>query len=819
MKLNDKNCRYLPIVLIFSLSIIFFYPVIFNGKTFFAFDCLFTYLPWSSLYKDFIPNNPLISDTINVFYTTHHSYKLSVDNCIFPLWDNLNFCGKPFAPYSSPFFYFFYTLFPLLAAHDLLLFFHLAGIGLFTYLYLKLIGLKTLPSLIGTVAWMFNGYVMVWFEFENVPMMAFTLSASLLFIELWWKKRSTFTFLGMICSIALSICVAYAHLIIYQLIFIGFYLLYRFFTDMREKRLTWRQACRPLWGPILAIAISFIVASIFFTTRLLTYKDSQREPIPYSDLFEKTGQLPPKYLTTMLFPDFFGSPTNKTWLIPRYQDFHPYNNYNELCIYSGILSLFLALACIPYFGKKKYISFFLITTILCISMSMGSILYYPLAKFVPGLNLSTPTRILYIFGFSVSMLAALGANIIQREDQKRKLQIMILWILVLIAAIIITSFVQSEKGVKWAASSNQLNHRGIIPEVYQNHFSIFYGIILKPLLISFSAFIILTCVLYSPTNGYRKFLLLLGLFLLAYDLISFGQNYNTTSPRDIEYPSTPAIRFLQTDKSKFRIITMGRFLKNSFAPFGIESIGGYGSFYPSRYGEYLHLSQHGTKISAPERFSRWISLSRFGSPLLDLLNTKYVLLPPDLDVESDRLKRVYTGEINIYENLYAFPRMFFVPQYQLATDRRNAYHTLGKFTRDDFFSKVILESHPPKDFVVINDKSMKEIEAKISLISYRPNKIELKIKSNSNGFLVLSDSYHPNWYAKVDGKRTAILRANYIMRAIQVAAGKHRIIFTYRPKYIIIGLAITAIGWIVIFSAIGGCMIRKLFIHAKTKKL
>jgi len=806
--------KFIPGGVLFILSLAFFFPVIFQGKTFYAFDCLFHYLPWSSFSSpDFRAYNTLITDPIHafyfsLFYPAHHHYQSSVADGTLYLWFGLNFCGVPFTFYSYPFLYFFYTLFPLTTAHDLLLFFHLMGTGIFTYLYLREIGLKPLSSLVGSIAWMFNGYVAVWFEFEHLPMMAVTISAALYFIEVWWKKRSALSFIFLTGSIALSICVSLAHILVYQLIFIGIYLLYRCISAKVENRSAWKHSFKPLWGAIFAILLSFAVSANFFTTHLMIYKDNQRKPIPYSDLFNETGQVMPKYLTTLLFPDFFGSPAMGISFIPKAHPHQAYNNYNELCLYPGIMTLFLALVCLPYLGKKQYLSLFMITAMSSLTMAMGSILYYPLAKFVPGLNLSTPTRILYLFGFSISILAAMGADILQNEENKPKTLIIVLWGLLLILALMIVSFIRTEAGIKWAADWRiQQSNWKYYSELIQSHLDISSVVILKPMLIIFSAFLILSAMLYSPSKAQKTLLLRISIVLLSYDLISFGQFYNTASPRNMEYPSTPAIRFLQKDKSKFRIITFGNFLQHSFVPFGIEDLSGYGSFYPRRYGEFLHLSQKGPGVPFPDQFSRWITFSKFGSPLLDLVNTKYVLVPPSTDLKSEQLRLVYKGEINIYENISAFPRIFFVPKYHLADNEQDAYHILGKFSRQDFLHTVILESPPPSGFTADNNDSGSE--SKIKLTAYTPNRIESEIESNINGFMVIGDNFHSGWEATVDGKQTDILRANYIMRAIPVTKGKHTVVLTFRPKLLIAGMLITAAGWIILFAAILVCLFRK----------
>jgi len=808
----------LPFLVLFLLTIIFFYPVIFLGKTFYAFDTLMGHLPWSSFVSGFRSNNPLITDPINNHYLWHHFIISCLQKNILPLWSGSNFCGIPFStgytPHGNPVVFLAYLFFSMTFAHDFVLWFHLFLSGTFMFLYLKKLKIDPLPSLIGSVAWMFNGYVIVFFEIESTIITAASLPAALYFIERWLKSKDMLDALGFTCAVAFSISSGYTHLIILQCLFIGSYLIYRCLQMVRCRTL--RLHKKDVGSLVLVLVLGLLLSANFVTSHLPFLKDPQRSDLSFKQLFTQTGQLPVKYLPTLVFPDFFGSPAGNITFTPRKVNAQPYNNYSELCIYSGVATFFLALACIPFLFRGQHTYFFFAAALTTITMAMGSILYYPLATFVPGLNFSTPTRVLFIFGFSFSVLAAMGADIISRGEIK-KTAIVVLWLSGSATVIGLFLFVRSEAGIQWALSPSHLNWLPDNLLLLKKHFSLISPMMLTQILLLGISLTILFTLLNVRDARQKNLFLFLCLAILATDLIQFGWRYNTVSPKDMAFPPTNAIRFLQQDKSKFRVISYGNFMHNGLAPFGIEDIGGYNSFYPKRYGEFLHLSQFGLDRPLPEKFSRWIMFSKFGSALFDLINVKYLLLPRDASVKMPSLEMVYDQEIKIYENKNAFPRVFFVNDHLLCHSRDAAYRALATLSRKDLMQKVILESPPPKDFIPENASSGgKAVETPdIEIHAYEPNRIELNVSSPERGFLVISDNFDPGWSVRIDGKAEQVLRANYIMRAIPVRAGSHKIVLEFRPKLLMGGIFTTFAGWVALLIIIGVSLVRRTRINPK----
>jgi hypothetical protein len=66
----------------------------------------------------------------------------------------------------------------------------------------------------------------------------------------------------------------------------------------------------------------------------------------------------------------------------------------------------------------------------------------------------------------------------------------------------------------------------------------------------------------------------------------------------------------------------------------------------------------------------------------------------------------------------------------------------------------------------------------------------------AGGWLVLLDSYSPDWDVRVDGRPATLYRSNLLFRAVRLSPGRHRVEFTYRPRAVFYGALVSAIGLI-----------------------
>lgn len=106
--------------------------------------------------------------------------------------------------------------------------------------------------------------------------------------------------------------------------------------------------------------------------------------------------------------------------------------------------------------------------------------------------------------------------------------------------------------------------------------------------------------------------------------------------------------------------------------------------------------------------------------------------------------------------------------------------------------------------------------ANIKLTEYEPNYLKYEYEAAKEGLVVFSEIYYPaGWQAYLDGEPVDHIRANYVLRAMEVPAGKHTIEFKFAPQSYYTGNTVSLISSIILVLVVAGT----IFYAVKTKPL
>lgn len=77
------------------------------------------------------------------------------------------------------------------------------------------------------------------------------------------------------------------------------------------------------------------------------------------------------------------------------------------------------------------------------------------------------------------------------------------------------------------------------------------------------------------------------------------------------------------------------------------------------------------------------------------------------------------------------------------------------------------------------------------IVAESADRVTIEAELDAPGWLLLTDTWDPGWRATVDGARVEIERANLAFRALRLPAGRHAVVFRYRPASALLGLGVS----------------------------
>ena len=263
------------------------------------------------------------------------------------------------------------------------------------------------------------------------------------------------------------------------------------------------------------------------------------------------------------------------------------------------------------------------------------------------------------------------------------------------------------------------------------------------------------------------------------------------SERDTPQQATATDLQILKDKSlSYRVLNFasGAFNENNTSYFH-KSIGGY---HPAKLRRYQEMID---KYIAPEMQTAMQAIANKGGvmsevdgrklfPILNMLNAKYFIVP---------LQGNATTSI---QNPYAQGNGWFVDKLTYVADANAEYAGVGKID-------VSHEAVADKKFEpILGQTQTNDSTASVVLTKYEPNNMTYTVNSTKGGVVVFSEVYYPGWTATIDGQPAELGRVNYILRALNVKAGKHEVVLDFHPTSISTTETIAYAALIVLLLAI-----------------
>ncbi len=464
--------------------------------------------------------------------------------------------------------------------------------------------------------------------------------------------------------------------------------------------------------------------------------------------------------------------------------------------YAGAIVCFLFFLGI-LFGEKKYLWWLIPMSALSIMLSWGdsfAAFNYFMFDYFPGYNkFRSVSFALVIILFSMPLIGMLGLENLMKEGWNKSTQKKLIWPLVLTAGVSLVLIMVGGMGTFLKPEEAQLPAWFKVA-LQKDRVSLMRADAWRAIWL----ILVFAAALFALMKNYlnKAILYVVMALLIVIDLgfvdsRYFSKDKYVRKRENITFAATPADEEILKDKSYYRVYDINGAFTDARSSYFHNSLGGYHGAKMRRYQE-LYDSGIARNIEA------FIQDAQQGLPqfakygVLNMLNTKYIVYGADKE--------------NIILNPQANGPAWFVKNVMKVNSATEELQTTTLVnTRETAVMKSPQFTVDSQAWTIDGEPLTVDSLASITLLEHQPPYMKYESNSSAKGVVVFSEIFYPKgWHAFIDGKEVTILRANYVLRAMEVPPGKHVIEFKFEPKPYTIGNKITmASGWVLLIVVLG----------------
>jgi len=262
-----------------------------------------------------------------------------------------------------------------------------------------------------------------------------------------------------------------------------------------------------------------------------------------------------------------------------------------------------------------------------------------------------------------------------------------------------------------------------------------------------------------------------------------GDSLMLPGPRVVLNAPSRAVDKIKADSSgPFRVVGLDQsFFGDYSAVYGIEDIR---SCAPLSSGEFINFFRDFPGVKFDGCWTMQVVNPVQAQPLLNLLNVKYLLAPPDGSINGKlNFRLTDRSDFGVLENLQVWPRAFFASQVvSIASNEKFINHLLKNGQRPFIaLTREEIEKQPGiKQLEATNQATISPAT------NYRllPNSTEFDIHAPAAGMVCLTEGQAKDFTATANHESKKVLTVNRAFKGIYLdQPGDYRIKFTYRPRH------------------------------------
>ncbi|MHB1223762.1 MAG: hypothetical protein ACYC2G_06890 [Gemmatimonadaceae bacterium] len=722
----------------------------------------------------------------------------------FPQWNPYQFGGLPFvAAMHGDIFYPTFLLRTILPADVALTWgfiIHTFLAGLFTFVFLRAVGLRFFPALVGGVAYMLSGQIASYAAPGHDGKL---FVSTLLPIFLWGLHRGVrdgrrWAWGAIAVIVGLAVLSPHPQLLQYMLLCGGAYALYAALgsgdANTEREKLAGPLAARRLAYAFGAVALGMVMGAIQYLPVLGYVEWSPRaggagweHAISYS--------FPPEELINTYLPQFSG-------IIEHYWGRNGIHLHSE---YLGAAVLLLALAALGRAGgvRRGFLYFWIGTFVVSLLWALGGFtpFYHLVYAIVPGTKFfRAPSTIYYVTTFSVAVLAAAGTQ--RALARQISLRYVGAWVggavLVLLLAV---SGGFTNLGLSLAAPQ-------LAGYVVENQSAVVLGAFRSLLFVVLAAAVVVAerrRTLRPAAAGWAL------VAIVGADLWTIERQYwRFSPPADELYASDPAIDYLKAQEEPGRVLAL------PLQPL----TGGRRDPYFARAGGLMHhkvrnvLGYHGNEIG---RYDVLLGtdegMNQLANPnLWQLLNIRYFMTNVSqapfegAELVVGPVSNVVGDTVYLYRMPGDNPLAWVTPAIVKAPD--NAVLATIREPAFDVRSAALFDTAAAVQGQELTSAPA-PIDLPVSVTHYAPGEIDLRLArpAPAGAALVVSENYYPGWTATVNGKPVPVGRADFTLVGVALPEGAREVTLRFHSEAYERGKLVTLAAFSLALVLVGGGLV------------
>ena len=710
----------------------------------------------------------------------------------FPLWNPYLFGGMPYvAAMHGDIFYPTFLLRMILPTDVAMTWgfvIHVFLAGLFTFVFLRSLGLGFFGALVGGLAYMMSGNVagLVSPGHDGKLFISALLPMALFLVLRGVRDGRNWAWGALALTVGLAVLSPHPQLLQYMLLVSGAFGFFLAFADTGEGRLARPIATRRLALAAGAVIVGFAIGAIqYLPVREYVSWSPRAQGKPWE--LATSYSMPPEEMVNFWVPQFSG-------ILDRYWGDNGIHLHSEYLGVAVILLAALAFKRGTPAARRRLLWFFSATGVVAILWALGG--YTPFYRIVyavvPGTKFfRAPSTMLYVISFCVAVLAAFGTERAVQRDVGRR------WLLAWGSVVLAVGVIGALGGLTGFAEA--VARPAQTDMVLANDAALRAGALRSTLFGAMGIaclFLLSSGRLGREAGGY----LLAG--IVAVDLWSVERLYWQYSPPASQLlASDEAIDYVKQQQEPGRVLQLATTEAASFDPF------------LRRDGLMTHrvrtvLGYHGNELGRYQMLGGYAEGWRqIANPnFWHLMNVSYVLTDaeslgvPGLNRVVGPVQNSHGTTVYLYAMTEKNPAAWVAPAIVKAGDQEVLATVLDP--RFDVRRVALFDSAAGVTGVQLS--AMPEPSpVRARATRYEPGAIDIELDqpAPAGSALMVSENYYPGWVALADGKPATIGRADVSLIGVELPAGATTITLRFasapyeKGKMITAGALLLSVGW------------------------